>query len=103
MVTRTKKIFVGGLSVSTTVEDVKQYFEQFGKVGLHRGALWELGKHQRLDQAGLRVAVRSSQVLQQAKEGLALRQVRPDQVIVWVPYPSMGRRLWTSPGEGAAR
>ncbi|CAO2629231.1 RNA-binding protein Musashi homolog 1, partial [Lemmus lemmus] len=32
MVTRTKKIFVGGLSVSTTVEDVKQYFEQFGKV-----------------------------------------------------------------------
>uniref|UniRef100_A0A8D1J178 RNA-binding protein Musashi homolog 1 n=1 Tax=Sus scrofa TaxID=9823 RepID=A0A8D1J178_PIG len=32
MVTRTKKIFVGGLSVNTTVEDVKQYFEQFGKV-----------------------------------------------------------------------
>jgi RNA-binding protein Musashi len=35
MVTRTKKIFVGGLSVNTTVEDVKQYFEQFGKVGLN--------------------------------------------------------------------
>ncbi|NP_001404444.1 RNA-binding protein Musashi homolog 1 isoform 15 [Mus musculus] len=32
MVTRTKKIFVGGLSVNTTVEDVKHYFEQFGKV-----------------------------------------------------------------------
>ncbi|XP_072443330.1 RNA-binding protein Musashi homolog 1-like isoform X1 [Chiloscyllium punctatum] len=32
MVTRTKKIFVGGLSVNTTVEDVKQYFDQFGKV-----------------------------------------------------------------------
>ncbi|ELW63844.1 RNA-binding protein Musashi like protein 1 [Tupaia chinensis] len=32
MVTRTKKIFVGGLSVNTTVDDVKQYFEQFGKV-----------------------------------------------------------------------
>ncbi|XP_056592293.1 RNA-binding protein Musashi homolog 2a isoform X1 [Triplophysa dalaica] len=32
MVTRTKKIFVGGLSASTVVEDVKQYFEQFGKV-----------------------------------------------------------------------
>uniref|UniRef100_A0A8C1XFA3 Musashi RNA-binding protein 2a n=1 Tax=Cyprinus carpio TaxID=7962 RepID=A0A8C1XFA3_CYPCA len=31
MVTRTKKIFVGGLSASTVVEDVKQYFEQFGK------------------------------------------------------------------------
>ncbi|XP_064157259.1 RNA-binding protein Musashi homolog 2b isoform X2 [Anguilla rostrata] len=32
MVTRTKKIFVGGLSANTAVEDVKQYFEQFGKV-----------------------------------------------------------------------
>ncbi|KAF7206014.1 transcript variant X14 [Nothobranchius furzeri] len=31
MVTRTKKIFVGGLSANTVVEDVKQYFEQFGK------------------------------------------------------------------------
>jgi RNA-binding protein Musashi len=44
MVTRTKKIFVGGLSVNTTVEDVKHYFEQFGKVGL---SLWVfLGKPQ---------------------------------------------------------
>lgn len=34
MVTRTKKIFVGGLSANTVVEDVKQYFEQFGKVRL---------------------------------------------------------------------
>ncbi|KAL1779605.1 RNA-binding Musashi-like 2 isoform X1 [Sigmodon hispidus] len=34
MVTRTKKIFVGGLSANTVVEDVKQYFEQFGKVDL---------------------------------------------------------------------
>ncbi|XP_028355671.1 RNA-binding protein Musashi homolog 2 [Physeter macrocephalus] len=32
MVTRTKKIFVGGLSANTVVEDVKQYFEQFGKM-----------------------------------------------------------------------
>ncbi|XP_033953668.1 RNA-binding protein Musashi homolog 2-like isoform X2 [Pseudochaenichthys georgianus] len=32
MVTRTKKIFVGGLSANTVIEDVKQYFEQFGKV-----------------------------------------------------------------------
>nr|XP_061804392.1 RNA-binding protein Musashi homolog 1 isoform X7 [Nerophis lumbriciformis] len=32
LVTRTKKIFVGGLSVNTTLEDVKQYFDQFGKV-----------------------------------------------------------------------
>ncbi|XP_051542433.1 RNA-binding protein Musashi homolog 2-like isoform X2 [Myxocyprinus asiaticus] len=32
MVTRTKKIFVGGLAASTVIEDVKQYFEQFGKV-----------------------------------------------------------------------
>uniref|UniRef100_A0AAZ3SUI2 RRM domain-containing protein n=1 Tax=Oncorhynchus tshawytscha TaxID=74940 RepID=A0AAZ3SUI2_ONCTS len=32
LVTRTKKIFVGGLSVNTTIDDVKAYFEQFGKV-----------------------------------------------------------------------
>lgn len=32
MVTRTKKIFVGGLSASTTVEDVRNYFNQIGKV-----------------------------------------------------------------------
>lgn len=32
MVTRTKKIFVGGLSAPTTLEDVKNYFEQFGPV-----------------------------------------------------------------------
>lgn len=37
MVTRTKKIFVGGLSANTVVEDVKQYFEQFGKVGRASG------------------------------------------------------------------
>ncbi|XP_068889730.1 RNA-binding protein Musashi homolog 2 isoform X3 [Aphelocoma coerulescens] len=35
MVTRTKKIFVGGLSANTVVEDVKQYFEQFGKPLFH--------------------------------------------------------------------
>ncbi|XP_021373203.1 RNA-binding protein Musashi homolog 2-like isoform X14 [Mizuhopecten yessoensis] len=32
MVTRTKKIFVGGLSAATTVEDVKNYFGSFGKI-----------------------------------------------------------------------
>lgn len=32
MVTRTKKIFVGGLSAPTTLDDVKNYFEQFGPV-----------------------------------------------------------------------
>ena len=32
MVTKTKKIFVGGLSATSTVDDVKTYFEQFGKV-----------------------------------------------------------------------
>ena len=29
MVMRTKKIFVGGLSATTSLEDVKAYFEQF--------------------------------------------------------------------------
>ncbi|NWX84218.1 MSI1H protein, partial [Nothoprocta ornata] len=43
MVTRTKKIFVGGLSVNTTVEDVKQYFEQFGKVSLLRSFAFSSG------------------------------------------------------------
>jgi len=32
MVTRTKKIFCGGLSASTTLDDVKAYFGQFGKI-----------------------------------------------------------------------
>jgi len=32
MVTRTKKIFVGGLSAETSSEDVKAYFGQYGKV-----------------------------------------------------------------------
>ena len=36
LVTRTKKIFVGGLSVTTTIEDVKQYFDQFGKVNKYK-------------------------------------------------------------------
>jgi RNA recognition motif-containing protein len=36
MVTRTKKIFVGGLSAPSTLEDVKNYFEQFGKVGMRK-------------------------------------------------------------------
>jgi RNA-binding protein Musashi len=35
MVTRTKKIFVGGLSAPSTLEDVKKYFEQFGRVRSH--------------------------------------------------------------------
>ena len=34
MITKTKKIFIGGLSATSTVEDMKQYFEQFGKVGV---------------------------------------------------------------------
>ena len=36
MVTRTKKMFVGGLSASTTIDDVKAYFESYGKVRASR-------------------------------------------------------------------
>lgn len=32
MVTRTKKVFVGGLSAPTTLDDVKNYFQQFGRI-----------------------------------------------------------------------
>ncbi|CAI4224699.1 unnamed protein product [Auanema sp. JU1783] len=32
MVTKTKKVFIGGLSASSTLEDMKAYFEQYGKV-----------------------------------------------------------------------
>lgn len=34
LVMRTKKIFVGGLSATTSLEDVKAYFEQFSKATL---------------------------------------------------------------------
>ena len=32
MVTRTKKIFVGGLSTTTTLEEVRAYFSKFGEI-----------------------------------------------------------------------
>jgi len=32
MITKTKKVFIGGLSLSTSIEDVKDYFSQYGKV-----------------------------------------------------------------------
>ena len=32
MVTKTKKIFVGGLSAATTIDDLKAYFSQYGGV-----------------------------------------------------------------------
>lgn len=34
MVTRTKKIFVGGVSASTTEEDLTNYFKQHGEVSV---------------------------------------------------------------------
>uniref|UniRef100_A0A1A9VHJ1 RRM domain-containing protein n=1 Tax=Glossina austeni TaxID=7395 RepID=A0A1A9VHJ1_GLOAU len=42
MVTRTKKIFVGGLSAPTTLEDVKSYFEQFGPYSIYCKFLQEI-------------------------------------------------------------
>ena len=35
VVTRTKKIFVGGLSANTVVEDLKNYFSSYGQVSLN--------------------------------------------------------------------
>ncbi|CAB3403708.1 unnamed protein product [Caenorhabditis bovis] len=32
MVTKTKKVFIGGLSATSTLEDMKSYFEAYGKV-----------------------------------------------------------------------
>ncbi|CAO4371195.1 unnamed protein product [Caenorhabditis nigoni] len=32
LVTKTKKVFIGGLSATSTLEDMKQYFESYGKV-----------------------------------------------------------------------
>ena len=34
MVTKTKKIFVGGLSAQTTVDDVKKHFLTYGPVSI---------------------------------------------------------------------
>ena len=36
MVTRTKKIFVGGLSTTTTLDEVRGYFAKFGEVKIFR-------------------------------------------------------------------
>ena len=38
-VMRTKKIFVGGLSATTSLEDIKAYFEQFSKVEINSSAV----------------------------------------------------------------
>lgn len=32
MIIKTKKVFIGGLSATSTLEDMKSYFEQYGKV-----------------------------------------------------------------------
>lgn len=53
MITKTKKIFIGGLSATSTVEDMKQYFEQFGKVSVRGGfrVFGRVGIYASLDRA----------------------------------------------------
>jgi len=43
MVTKTKKMFIGGLSATSTVEDITGYFEQYGVVSVHY-KLWNFLK-----------------------------------------------------------
>lgn len=42
MVTRTKKIFVGGLSASTVQADLTAYFSKYGKVRILISQSWYL-------------------------------------------------------------
>ena len=39
MVVKTKKVFIGGLSSTSTLEDMKNYFQQYGKVFLE-ASIW---------------------------------------------------------------
>ena len=55
LVTRTKKIFVGGLSASTTEDDVRAFFEAFGKVK------WNLSKTFSTSWSWCRLLIRRNQ------------------------------------------
>ena len=55
MVVKTKKIFIGGLSSNSTLEDMKNYFQQYGKIEdamlmydkatqRHRGEVWVISE-----------------------------------------------------------
>lgn len=74
MVTRTKKIFVGGLSAATTVEDVKNYFSQYGKVKKNSHLRHYLDG-QRGDK---RVIIYFLFCVSIVKEKIALRRLYPD-------------------------
>jgi RNA recognition motif-containing protein len=53
LVMRTKKIFVGGLSATTSLEDIKAYFQQFSTVKESMLAYDKVGLP-----AGLRIRIR---------------------------------------------
>ena len=69
MVTRTKKIFVGGLSTTTTLEEVRAYFAKFGEVKNN----FILNKVQyRIQNSGLELFNLSTEIFYQIEDSMLM-------------------------------